>query len=323
MKLHRNIRLLILGLAALSTAVLRGEEGGSGHYQPGSMSSFIDGVPPEETFLMRLNLLGYQGSFDAAQPLPIAGLRAAGVDAESFASGLTFLWRPHFEIGENWSYAMSATIPYVWLDVTANVDATLPGGLPVSVRRSDSVSGVGDIVLMPLMLNYRFSDDFSANFRVGIYAPTGDYEAGQLANAGKNYWTFEPTVGLMYFGKKTGIEASLFAGIDFNTENDDTDYQSGNQFHLDGTLAQHFPLAGGFAGIGVNGFWYEQVTGDSGAGATFGDFEGRTAGLGPALSYTRKVGDVDLLAEVKWLPEIETRRRLEGDYVWFKLAFKF
>jgi hypothetical protein len=312
-----------ISLLAISTLALHAEEGGSGHYLPGSMSSFIDGVPPSETFIARLNFVAYEGSFDRGQPLPIAGLRAAGVEAKSFASGLSLLWRPPFELGGKWSYAISATVPYMWLDVNAEVDLTLPRGLPASVRRSDSIDGIGDVVLMPLMLNYKFSDDFSANFRLGIYAPTGDYEVGRLANAGKNFWTLEPTVGLMYFGQKNGIEASLFAGMDFNTENKDTQYQTGNQFHLDGTLAQHFPLAGGLAGVGVSGYWYQQVTGDSGPGATFGDFEGRTAGIGPAISYTRKIGNVDMLAELKWLPEIETRRRLEGDYIWFKLAFKF
>jgi len=128
---------------------------------------------------------------------------------------------------------------------------------------------------------------------------------------------------LRYMGVTNGREASVFVGADFNTENDDTAYQSGTQFHVDGTLAQHFPLFGGLAGVGVNGFWYEQVTGDSGPGATLGDFEGRTAGVGPVLSYAFKIGKVDLIAEAKWLHELETRNRLEGDTVWFKFVAKF
>ncbi len=314
-----------LGLLALSSLATSAsaEEGGSGHYLPGSMSSFMDSVPSGETVLTRLNVLGYEGSFSKDLQIPIAGIRAGGVDASSFASGLTFLWRPPVDLGEKWSYAMSATIPWVWMDVSASVDATLPGGLPVTVRRSDSVDGLGDIVLMPLMLNYSFTDEFSANFRVAAYAPTGDYEVGRLANPGKNYWTIEPTFALMYFGKTNGIEASLFTGMDFNTENEDTNYKTGSQFHVDGTIAQHFPLGSGLAGVGINAFWYEQVTGDSGEGATFGDFEGRTAGLGPVLSYIAKVGQHDVIAEVKWLHEMETRKRLEGDYIWFKLIYKF
>ena len=39
------------------------------------------------------------------------------------------------------------------------------------------------------------------------------------------------------------------------------------QFHVDFTVAEHLPLFGGIIGIGANGFYYQQVTGDSGSGA--------------------------------------------------------
>ena len=303
---------------AIIQPLLRAEEGGSGHYLPGAMASFVDGVPPKETFIARYNMVYYNGDIAANEPLPIAGVNTLGADATSWAHGVSLLWRPALELGERWSYAMSATIPFVWMDVTANVTA---GG--TRVRRTSSLEGLGDVVLMPLMLNYNVSSNLNLNFRTGLYAPTGDYEVGRLANTSKNFWTFEPTLGLMYFGVNNGIEASMFLGADFNTENPDTDYQSGTQLHVDGTLAQHFPLFKGLAGVGVNGFWYEQVTGDSGAGASFGDFEARTAGLGPVLSYAFKLGKVDMIAEAKWLRELETVKRLKGDTVWFKLVAKF
>ena len=308
----------ILTLIAFTPLIATAEEGGSGHYLPGSMSSFADAVPPSETFITRFNFVNYSGDFNKGQPLPMAGLSVLGVDADSTAAGITMLWRPPLDIGENWSYAMSATIPYVWMDVTGGVTAGL-----VTKSVSDSEDGIGDIVLMPLMLNYKACDDVNFNFRIAAYAPTGEYEVGRLANTGKNFWTIEPAVAAMYFGKENGIEASLFLGADFNFENGDTNYQSGTQLHLDGTLAQHFPLWGGLAGVGVNAYWYEQVQGDSGAGANFGDFKGRTAGLGPVVSYVTKIGGQDVIAELKWLHEFETKRRLEGDYIWFKALLKF
>lgn len=308
-----------LALLAVTSLLAHAEEGGSGHYQPGSMASFADGVPLEETFIVRYNFLMWDASADAARTIPIANLLTLGADIESYANGITLLWRPPFgEIGDCWSYAMSATVPYVDLDITADVFTS-----GIAAKRSDSISGIGDIVLMPVMLNQNFSDDFNINYRLGTYAPTGRYEVGRLANTGKNYWTLEPTVGFMYFGKKNGREASLFLGGDYNFENPDTDYQTGVQVHADGTLAQHFPLWGGLAGVGVNAYWYEQVEGDSGSGATFGDFKARTAGLGPVLSYASKIGDVDVIGELKWLHEMETRNRPAGDYVWFKFLMKF
>ena len=114
---------------------------------------------------------------------------------------------------------MSATIPFVWVDVSADVDA---GGS--TVRRSDKEAGLGDIMLMPVMFNHHVSEDLNINSRIVIYAPGGDYEKGRLANPGRNYWTFEPLIGFMHLRKKSGQEASIFFGADFNTENPATDY---------------------------------------------------------------------------------------------------
>ncbi|MBS1212500.1 MAG: hypothetical protein H6R26_1117 [Proteobacteria bacterium] len=307
---------------AARSGVVGAEEGGSGHYLPGAISSFVDSVPLSETFIARLNVVHYDGDLSKTLSVPIAGNTVAGARAKSDAIGLTFAWRPSWGGESAWSYAMSATIPFVWMDVSGDVEINV-GPKTVSVQRSDSVSGLGDIVLMPLMLNYNFDPDFNVNFRVAVYAPTGSYQVGRLANTGKNFWTIEPTLGLMYFGKQNGIEASLFLGTDFNQENPDTHYQSGTQVHLDGTLAQHFPLWGGLAGAGVTGFWYQQVTGDSGAGATFGDFRAQTNGVGPAISYAHKAGSVDVIGELKWLHELGVEKRLSGDTVFLKVMAKF
>jgi hypothetical protein len=313
--MQTRVLLLIASVPLFANA----EEGGSGHYLPGAMSSFVDGVPLQETFIARYNFVNWDASASAAREIPIANLVTAGADIESYANGLSLLWRPPFgTINDCWSYAMSATIPYVDLDITADV---ITNG--IAVNRTDSISGIGDIVLMPVMLNQNINPDFNINYRLGAYAPTGRYELGRLANTGKNFWTIEPTVGFMYFGQKNGREASVFLGGDYNFENEDTDYQTGMQMHIDGTLAQHFPLWGGLAGVGVNGYWYEQVEGDSGSGATLGDFKGRTAGLGPVISYASKIGDVDVIGELKWLHEMETKLRPEGDFIWFKLVAKF
>ena len=312
---------LILGFCYL-TGSAAAEEGGSGHYLPGSMSSFIDGVPLTETFIVRANVTNYNGSISAKKPIPIGGQTTLGADATLWGYGLTLLWRPPLELGKDWSYAMSTTIPYVVLDVSADVEATV-GNFSSALSRSSSTNGLGDIVLMPLMLNYNVHPDFNMNFRLGIYAPTGDYKVGRLANTGKNFWTFEPVLGLMYFGQKNGFEASAFLGADFNTENNDTDYQSGTQAHVDGTLAQHFPLFGGLAGGGLSGYYYKQVTADSGEGATLGDFKGKTVGLGPVVSYVTSLWGNDTVFELKWLHEVETENRLKGDIVWLKAVYKF
>jgi hypothetical protein len=314
----RFIGLLAPLVLTVMAAAAGAEEGGSGHYLPGSMASFADSVAPKEAFLIRGNLVRYVGSVGKSQPLPIAGVTALGAEAKSTALGLTVFWRPPIEIGAGWSYAMSATLPLVWMDVTA--DATAKS---VTASRSSSTTGLGDLVLMPLMLNQAIGPDVNINYRVALYAPTGSYEVGRLANTGKNFWTIEPTVGFMYFGQKNGREASVFVGADFNRENPDTHYKSGTQAHLDSTLVQHFPWQGGLAGIGLNGYYYKQLTGDSGSGASFGDFKAKTVGIGPVASFVTKLGGHDLITEFKWLHETGTTNRLQGDILWLKVLYKF
>jgi len=69
MKKTRSTLLAPLcGICLVLPSPLRAEEGGSGHYLPGAMSSFVDAVPAKETFIVRYNLLYYNGSVAANQP---------------------------------------------------------------------------------------------------------------------------------------------------------------------------------------------------------------------------------------------------------------
>ena len=296
------------------------EEGGSGHYFSGSMSSFIDGVPGDPVFIARGQIVTYNGAVAIDRGIPIAGQTIVNASVESVAVAVTVAWSPKWNLGDKWSYAMTATIP--WVDIKVSGDVMSPNGGP-TLRRSDEAKAIGDIVLIPLMLKYKISPDLSIDTRLAFYAPTGEYTVGALANTGKNFWTIEPTVGLMYFGLKNGREASIFFGADFNEKNDDTQYKSGTQVHVDATFAQHFPLWKGLAGAGLSGFYYKQVSGDSGSGAIFGDFKARAAGIGPVLSYVGKAGDADIVAELKWIKEFDNRNRFEGDVLWFKFVRKF
>jgi hypothetical protein len=162
-----------------------------------------------------------------------------------------------------------AIIPYVWADVTG----TTTGPLGRTFTRSDSANGIGDMTLMPLWLQWT-SGDFKWGVLLDIYAPTGEYNTRQLANVGLNYWTFEPTLSFSYISQKIGLEFTTFAGLDFNTNNDATNYKSGDVVHIDTTIAEHLPLFGyGIVGIGANAFYSKQFTADSGSGVTLGSFE--------------------------------------------------
>jgi len=309
------LSVAILTATLLSTA-LRAEEAGSGHYLPGAMSSFID-VPPGKEGFVYVNLFTfYNGSATAGKQLSLAGQVVLNVNADVYADTSLFLYQTPWKIAGG-QYAVGIAVPYVWMNVRGDVQV---GARTAAAR--DTASGLGDISFFPLMLVWK-KGDLSYGVNLGIYAPTGDFTRGALANLGKNFWTFEPSAYVSWLSSKIGTEVSVFAGFDFNTKNDTTDYHSGTTFHVDATVAQHLPLGKGFVGVGANAFYYQQITADSGSGAKLGGFEGRTTGVGPVLSYVTKVGGKDVVAELKWLPELGVERRLKGDTIWFKAAVAF
>jgi hypothetical protein len=320
----KTVKSMTLGtfvaLAILVPLSAHAEEGGGGHYMPGAAASFIDTLPPKPGLAIANFFNYYDGSASVSKQLPpYGGLITAGLDATAYSDTVIALYKTPLKLLGGY-YAVGVALPFVWLEAKGEVT----GPLGNTFTKRDKASGIGDITLYPFMLAWTgFKGDLKSDVRLGIYAPTGDYDMGKLANVGKNYWTFEPMISLSYISSKIGLELSAFAGMDFNTENHKTDYQTGTQFHLDLTVAEHLPLFGGVIGVGANFFYYQQISGDSGSGATLGDLKGRTVGIGPVLSYAMKIWKKDLVAEVKWLPEIDVKNRLEGDYIWFKLGMVF
>jgi len=301
------------------------EEGGSGHYMPGGASSFIDAFPGKPGGVAILNYVTYYDADAAASAqLPLGGLLSLGMRAKVISETVVVLYQTHWEVFGG-GVAVGAALPFVWLDIDARAQRIGPGGaLGPVYRANDSASAIGDMSLIPVMIGWtNLVPDLKLDTRLTIYAPTGEYDEGELANTGKNFWTFQPGIMASWFSSKLGTEASLFSALDFNTRNDDTKYQSGAAMHFDGTLAQHLPLLDGVAGIGVTGFYYKQIEGDSGPGAVLGDFKSRTTGYGPVLSYLQPVGESQLLIELKWMVESDVKNRLEGDYVWLKACLLF
>lgn len=130
-------------------------------------------------------------------------------------------------------------------------------------------------------------------------------------------------MGIAYTNAKTGFNALLHAGYAMNTTNTATDYKSGDLIHFDAAVQQLLPLGKGLLTLGAEGFWLEQLSCDSGTGATLGCFKGVTGGLGPVIGYVLPLGSESLIFELKWLTELETQKRLNGDFIWLKMAYKF
>jgi hypothetical protein len=46
-------------------------------------------------------------------------------------------------------------------------------------------------------------------------------------------------------------------------------------------------------------------------------------GVGPVVSLIPKLGNAELVAELKWLPELQVENRLKGDYGLLKGGLSF
>jgi len=239
-------------------------------------------------------------------------INCASIDILNVGALYTFedqLWGAHYSVG--------AFLPYSWMKLDGTIDL---GSGPTPLR--DTAQGVGDMTIIPAMLAWK-KDNLQYIAALSIYAPTGDYSTDNLANLGLNYWTADPTLGVVYANAETGLNAAFYTGVTINSENSATNYKSGSMLHLEGSVQQLLPLGPGFVGIGAEAFFFQQVSSDSGSGATLGGFKGRTAGIGPVLNYILPCGDATWVFEAKWLPEIDTESRLQGDYIWVKAVYQF
>ena len=59
--------------------------------------------------------------------------------------------------------------------------------------------------------------------------------------------------------------------------------RNGIDFHFDWAVSQFVSKS---VLVGIAGYVYQQVTGDSGVGAKLGDFKGRSVGIGPQIGFS-------------------------------------
>lgn len=216
--------------------------------------------------------------------------------------------------------AFSGVLPYVRVEVQARGEVELPDGTPVARKKRDSVTGIGDPAFgAALGWKNREGDRFRAwSVYSSIFAPWGDYEVGRIANIGKNRWALDVGAAYTMANFSGGREFSSVLGFTFNGDNEDTDYETGTEMHLEIAGKQHLPKGWSF---GVVGYWYEQLTGDGNNPALLGDFKGRVIALGPELSYqitASKTHPVTL--DLRWYHEFEAKNRLEGDAVFLTVS---
>ena len=133
---------------------------------------------------------------------------------------------------------------------------------------------------------------------------TGRYDPSRLANLGIGHNAIDVGGAYTYFNPQTGYEFSAALGFTYNFENVHTDYQNGVDMHLD-----------------LVGYWYNQLSCDSGAGDRVGCFESRVFGIGPQIGYVIPISkDVQGYLNLKGYKEFAAENRPDGWNVWLTFA---
>lgn len=303
-------------------------EDAKGFYLLGSNASLAGTTPPPGTYVVDYKYF-YTGdaSGNAAASITLerpgidVDLEAdINVDANIFIDILTPLWVAPQKV-LNGSLGFGLLIPVGYQDISADLNVTgtvtLPDGTELSGGRrfqvDDDTFNFGDPVLMAFLGWNEGNWHWKVTGLLNV--PIGAYDEEDIANMGFNRWAFDASAAMTWLDPKIGFEVSAVAGFTFNGENPDTDYKTGTEFHLEGALIQHFSKA---FSAGLVGYYYDQVTGDSGAGATLGDFEGRAVALGPAVNYNLQIGQLPVATSLRWYHEFDVENRLEGDAVYFQ-----
>ncbi|MGD9671600.1 MAG: transporter [Hyphomicrobiaceae bacterium] len=293
----------------LPTTELKAAEGAAGFYLLGSRTTMAGFLPPPGTYVQDLKYY-YKG--DSSVPLNIGGIDVTGgISADVFYDIPIGIWvAPRKVLGGN--FALSLMVPIGWKDVSAGL--TLPA-VGVGRSRQDDDIAFGDPV--PGATLGWHDGNWHWNVGVLVNTPIGFWKQGNLANIGFNRWAFDTNAAVTWLDTNRGLEISAAAGFTFNVENPDTDYKTGTEFHLEWAITQNLSKT---FGVGLVGYHYQQVSGDSGAGAALGPFEGRVTALGPNINYTLMCGQIPISTSFRYLKEFNVKNRLEGDAFLFSAS---
>lgn len=294
-----------LAVSPLAHAPAEAAENGIGFYLLGGRGPMAGYIPPPG-FYVQDDVYFYDGSLGGNKQLPSGGQVLAEVNAQVVADFLTATWvLPTEVLGGN--LAVGVLLPFGRPDVTADVLANPAAANSIYRRATDSAFVFGDPVAT-IALGWH-SGNWHWNVTGLLNIPVGDYRGGEIANLAFHRVAADLSGAITWLDPTSGWEVSAAAGVTFNGTNPDTDYTTGTEFHVEWAVTK--ALTKQFS-VGLVGYYYDQITGDSGAGARLGPFEGRAIALGGTVAYNFDLAGTPLSTRVKIYREFDVVNRLEG-----------
>ncbi len=306
---------VVIGAVLLSSCLVgprscEAAESASSHYLPGLTGDIFMARPPQPGLLIANTV--YAQSGDASTAV-LQGLIEVGIELDLVLNFLSASYTIE-DIVLGGSFTAGVAVPTGY----ANLALSASGPLGRTVGTEAEAVELADLILTPVQLNWWF-DDLSVKLAEVIIVPTGSYDDDNLVNLGRNYWSFDTLVAVTWFNADTGTEISAAPGIMFNTTNNATNYQTGTEFHIDFAVNQF--LDPNFA-FGLRGYYYNQLTRDSGSGAILGDFKGEALALGAGFFWTPDPAQGRLVLTAKFMHDIFATNRIDSHYGTVGLAWK-
>lgn len=285
-------------LAVLATASAHAKEGGD-QYPNGAENWFAGAVPPPGQYL--INYFGYyEGKLKDGDGDKVRLPDGSNPEVSAWFESLRYVYVTEQKLfGADWAWHVIVPIVHQSLDI-----GPLGG--------EASVTGLGDVTIDPIILawhgpEWHFATGLDINLPLGVYD-----KHDSRKSIGANYWSFEPIFAASYLGA-SGWEVSAKFMYNIKTENEDTDYQSGDEFHMDYLVGKHV----GDWSFGLSGYYLKQVTDDEQYGRTVGDGNrGEVFAIGPSIKYQTK-GGTHFIGQ--WQHESSVENRFQGNKYWFKL----
>ena len=235
------------------------DEAGTSFWLPGQYGSFA-AVPSEPGWSFENSY--YHASADSSRGITFQ--RGGGIQAGMQSPSDFFMFTPTYAFETKIFAAQAAFGTTILYGKNAtSVSATLsgPGGTTLSGSKSDEIFGFGDLYPTVSLKWNKDVNNFMAYATTGI--PVGAYQPTRLSALGLGHWAIDEGIAYTYLNEKRGMEGSVVVGLTYNFINPYTQYQSGTDAHLDWAIS---PYLNDKFHIGAVGYFYNQISGDSGAG---------------------------------------------------------